>query len=97
MPSEALRPTASVKEGNKMKPNSNKIDALGLKPCPFCGRKVTSVEIDMDPHGASTIEVRCECGANVIFRDSPLIWSDKDGAIRTGDDAIVKWNRRDRD
>lgn len=70
--------------------NQEVIERMGLKPCPFCGRKVQSVEITTESNSFETsveMVVECWCGAEVH------IWAtskEQDGL----DKAIELWNSR---
>ena len=64
-----------------------------LKPCPFCGKEVGDVSIECDSLGASILEVRCRCGADVTIEADDVLCSAV-ARFRPGLNAIEKWNRR---
>ena len=52
-----------------------------LKPCPFCGRKDTEIEITQEFY-SEPLYVQCPCGATLY------------GEFKTFRQAIEAWNRR---
>ena len=70
--------------------NQEAIERMGLKPCPFCGRKVQIVEITTESNSFETsveMAMECWCGAEVH------IWA-TDKEQNALDKAIELWNSR---
>lgn len=65
---------------------------IDLKPCPFCGRVPTAIEVVYNRYGANRLKIDC-CMSFDIWSDE-LIYSDAKGYVRVGRDAVEKWNTR---
>lgn len=62
-----------------------------LKPCPFCGRKVSDCEIESTSAGIHRLEVSCICGATIeIKKDFYYSLNDK----ILPESAVQIWNTR---
>ena len=62
-----------------------------LKPCPFCGRKVSACEIEATSAGVHRIEVRCICGATIEIKKE-ILYTWKDSFLP--ESAVQTWNTR---
>lgn len=65
-----------------------------MKPCPFCGRKVENVSIDMDGSGILRIDVDCSCGASIHIEADDVISDWEGNRFQFGKNAFEKWNER---
>ena len=65
-----------------------------LRPCPFCGSEVELSRLEMDQGGVTSIEVRCRCGAVILFDSDDYIYDWTDTPYQMGLTAIEKFNRR---
>lgn len=65
-----------------------------LKPCPFCGSEVELSRLEMDQVGVTSIEVRCRCGAEILFDSDDYIYDWTDTPHQMGLTAIEKYNNR---
>ena len=70
-----------------------KIDEI-LRPCPFCGRRVEVARLEADQNGVTSIEVRCHCGAEIMFDSDDYIYDWTGAAHQMGLTAIEKFNNR---
>ena len=64
-----------------------------LKPCPFCGKPVSVVEIHTDRYGIYELRVQC-CMDFDIFADEEAYSEVFKESFRVGLDPVEKWNRR---
>lgn len=65
-----------------------------LKPCPFCGRKVSLESIQMGSNiGVTRMDIECACGISFEINADDVIYSDGT-PHQIGLTAIEKWERR---
>lgn len=62
-----------------------------LKPCPFCGRKVSDCEIEATRAGIHRLEVSCICGATIVI-EKEKFYSINDEFLP--ESAVQTWNTR---
>lgn len=74
-----------------------KIDALRdqLKPCPFCGRKVSLASLQMGSGiGVTRLDIECACGINFGICADDVIYTGDGTPHQIGLTAIDKWEKR---
>lgn len=66
-----------------------------LKPCPFCGRKVNLVGLQMSSDiGVTRMDVECACGISFEVYSDDVIYSANGTPHQMGLTALEKWERR---
>lgn len=65
-----------------------------LKPCPFCGRDIESMEYTIKNNCVINLIVHCCVDIDI---DADPFFQTSDGDFLVGDDAVTKWNRRAND
>lgn len=65
---------------------------IELKPCPFCGKKPTALEVTFDEYGAKRLKIHC-CMSFDIRADESIYTRREKGIIPVRD-AVEKWNAR---
>ena len=63
-----------------------------LKPCPFCGRKIETFNVNYEGGEAVLLGVQCYCGTRIEIRVNAYFtkWDGMPDELT----AIEKWNRR---
>jgi len=64
-----------------------------MKPCPFCGRRISECSWEQDSNGIAALEVRCTCGVTIKI-EADDVFRTVDRSFRPGLDALEKWNLR---
>lgn len=64
---------------------------IELKPCPFCGRKITKYSIGTINGIVERLDI--ECCMTFIVKADEMLWHGNE-MIMTGQDARQKWNQR---
>lgn len=66
-----------------------------LKPCPFCGRKVNLVSLQMGSNiGVARMDVECACGISFEIYADDVIYSADGTPHQMGLTALDKWEKR---
>ena len=66
-----------------------------LKPCPFCGRKVNLVSLQLESNiGVTRMDIECACGINFEIYADDVIYSADGTPHQMGLTAIDKWETR---
>lgn len=71
---------------------AEKLSTLGLRPCPFCGRKVETCMIESTRAGIHRLKVDCICGASVEI-EKEILYTINDSFLPYS--AVDTWNTRD--
>ena len=66
-----------------------------LKPCPFCGRKVNLVSLDMERNiGVTKMDIECACGISFEIYADDVMYSADGTPHLVGLTALDKWEKR---
>lgn len=66
-----------------------------LKPCPFCGRKVHLVSLDMQRNiGVTKMYIECACGIGFEIYADDVMYSADGTPHLVGLTALDKWEKR---
>lgn len=66
-----------------------------LKPCPFCGRKVNLVSLQMESNiGVTRMDIECACGIRFEIYADDVIYSADGTRYQMGLTALDKWGKR---
>ena len=66
---------------------------IDLKPCPFCGREIKLYGLVTSQEGIERLDI--DCCMDIRIESDPVLYADDGRYIRTGLDALQKWNRRE--
>ena len=66
-----------------------------IKPCPFCGRKVNLVNLQMERNiGVTRMDIECACGISFEIYSDDVLYSVGGTPHQIGLTALDKWEKR---